>query len=272
MNPLLQFHNHYGHGLQPPSLKKEQDQHFNFRQQIPPWLTCSSSVLPTHLNHSSLSNHHENPNPTTLLFNSSTTTTTASPHMSATALLHKASQIGVTTTVNKTEPSLMSTTSSRPHYLMQTHVPAELMYSNSHSYMASSSSAVSRMVMPSREEIGTSFSNCLASYGNKAAINSDNCFEESVADQASCILHDVMGGGFESSSFEGVNAMTMRGMFDTQRDDKGGGVNTANDEMTKDFLSLGGFSQRELFNISGIDTLDSLSFGKQNQNQTPWRG
>lgn len=175
--------------------------------------------------------------------------------MSATALLHnKASQIGVTTTMNKTEPYPMSNTTSIPHYLMQNHVPAEL-YSNNNSHS-------------SREEIGNSFSNCLASYGNKAAMNSaDCCFEVSAGDQASSsLLHDVMGGGFvENTSFEGVNSMTMRGMFDTQQRDD---ANAANDEMTKDFLSLGGFS----FNMSGIDPLDSLSFAKQNQNQEPWRG
>jgi hypothetical protein len=45
--------------------------------------------------------------------------------------------------------------------------------------------------------------------------------------------------------------------------------------MTRDFLSLGAFSQRDdlLFGISGIHDhpLGSLSYGKQNQNQIPWR-
>jgi len=245
VNPLFSSHSqfHQSHGFQPLSLKKEQD--FNLRPEIPLWL------LPTHLN------HFQNPNPTTLFPNNSFNSnniTTASPHMSATALLQKASQIGVTT-VSKTEPC-------RPH-LMQTHVP-------------------SGMVMPSREEIGTTgFSHCLASYGNKAAITSD-FFEES-----SSLLHDVMYGSESShSQFEAVTAaMNMRGMFDTQRDNnnfeeqyshfgksniiKSGGAN--DDEMTRDFLSLGAFSQRDLFNISGIDGPLSLH-GKQNQiqNQTPW--
>ncbi|GAU34450.1 hypothetical protein TSUD_06610 [Trifolium subterraneum] len=86
--------------------------------------------------------------------------------------------------------------------------------------------------------------------------------------------------------------MSMRGgMFDPQIDNNNfegqqysnfgksnimkGGAIINDDEMTRDFLSLGAFSQRDdfLFSISGgiDDPLGSLSYGKKNQNQTPWR-
>jgi hypothetical protein len=265
VNPLFSSHsqfNHHSHNFQPPFLKKEQDLNILRPEIIPSWFPSSSTqqqLLPTHFRH-----YHQNPNPTTLFhsnFNSNNIIT-SSPHMSATALLQKASQIGVT--VSKTEPCI-------PHLIMQTHhVP----------FMASS-----------REEIGnstTGFSHCLASYGNKAVTNTE---------QESSLLHDVIFGSNENSSqFESVTAgMNMRGgMFDPQIDNNnfegqysnfgksnnimkgGGGVHAINDdEMTRDFLSLGAFSQRDdlLFGISGIHDhpLGSLSYGKQNQNQILWR-
>lgn len=260
-----QFHHSHG-SFEAPSLKKEEEMnHFNLRQQIPSWFSSSTpqqQILPIH--------HHQNPNPTTLFpsFNSNnniiTSSSSDSPHMSATALLQKASQIGVT--MNKTETSIC-----RPHLNMQTHVPQ---YGNNN-----------MVIMPSREEIGTDFSHCLESYENKATITShnNNCFEAS-----SSVLHDQ---GFVVGMFD-----------DQQRDDnnnnnnnfgelvskptqyyshfgktnKGGGGANDDGEMTKDFLSLAAFSQRDqyLFNISANidDPLASLSFGKQNQNQTFWRG
>ncbi|KAI5393517.1 protein indeterminate-domain 7 [Lathyrus oleraceus] len=281
VNPLFSHHSQFhSHGFQPPTLKKEQDFNNLRPSEIPSWL------FPSHMNH-----YDQNPNPTSLFpsnFNSNNIITSSSPHMSATSLLQKASQIGVT--VSKTDQE-----HCRSSQLMQTHVPFEYktLYMNS-------SSPVSGIVMPSREEIATGFSHCLAPYGNKAAIASE-CFEGGVTVTAtntatnttnteeSSLLHDVIFGN-ESSQFEGV-VTTMRGMFDTQRGSNNNnfeefvskstqtqysqfGKSNNDDEMTRDFLSLGAFSQRDLFNISGIndDPLGSLSYGKQNHNQNPWRG
>ncbi|KAE9586236.1 hypothetical protein Lal_00000841 [Lupinus albus] len=295
MNPHTQLL--HSHGFQAPSLVKR-EQGFNIpTSEIPPWLVGEANhgqvfkpidfsltpFLPT---------HYENPNPTTFLpsFQSNIITPSSSPHISATALMQKASQMGAT--VSKTTPS---TANLRPHLLQQqghVHECTTTGYSSS-SFMASSS----------RAEISTVFSHGLAApYGNKAAMTTANTIG---TDQESSLFHDyMMGGGggnsgtvhnasgFDNSSFEEA----MRGMFNNpprndhnnfdeehvsksaqsqfgNKSNKGGvGVSANNGEMTRDFLSLGAFSQRDFFNISGLDHLDSSSYGKQNHNQAPWQG
>ena len=315
VNPLLSSHSH-GLQLQPPSVKKEQEIFNNLRPDIPPWLSCpppatesghgnslrstldfSSPLLPTHSFEPSLIHHDQNPNPTATLLpsNFQLSTGSASPHMSATALLQKASQIGATVS-NKTSSS-PPTMLMRPHHqqLLQAadHVTAECTstvgYSCPSSSMASSSS-VSGLVMPSREEIATGFV-----YGNKAAgISSDNYLEEGAANTGASFFHDMMGssvpcagGTFERSfSFEEA----LRGMLNpstrsdanfqelvskstTDQNQFSKSSKKGNDEMTRDFLGLKAFSQKDFFNISGFDHLGSSSYGKQhNQNQSPWQG
>ncbi|XP_061367822.1 protein indeterminate-domain 12-like [Gastrolobium bilobum] len=260
MNPLLSTHTQlHSHGFQPPSSVKI-EQGFNLRPEIPPFHQM-------HFDQCLI--QHENPNPTTTLFPSFHSN--VSPHMSATALLQKASQIGVTVTAP-------SHGMLRPHHLkQQVHVHE---YFNTTGYNMASSSAVSGMVMPSREEIGTGFGHGLASYGNKAATTSDYLEEcdaaNTEADQEYSLFNDVMASTMHSASgFE--EAMTMKGMFNSPRGNELVSKSTlspaagANDEMTRDFLSLKAFSQREFFNISEIDHLGS-SYGKQNHNQGPWQG
>lgn len=306
LNPLLSSHTqilshmHSSNGLQAPPVKREQD--FNLRPEIPSWLACSTSVPPppllqTHLDQSFVI-HHENPNPSTTLLPHHLNNSTSSnyPHMSATDFLQKASQIGVT--VSKTTTPSPSPFMLRPHMMMQqqVHVPEMVM---------ASSSAVSGIVMPSRDEIGTGgyFTHGLASYGNKAAITS-GYFE---ADQASCLYHDMMGGTvpqtYERDMFmrvshqqvlgskpaESTQEMFMRGMFNPTRDaddgnfeyelvskstqpqfsksDKVSSGGAGDDEMTRDFLSLRAFSH-----MSGLDPLGSLSYGKQNHDHAQWQG
>ncbi|KAI4316518.1 hypothetical protein L6164_024497 [Bauhinia variegata] len=253
VNPLLS-----SYGLQPSSMKKEQE--FNLRPEIPPWLACpqvgeaagsgrplrsldfSSALLQTPLEQSLI--HQENPNPSNLMpsFQSAN-----SPHMSATALLQKASQIGTG-----------YTSSSMP----------------------SSSSAVSTLGMSSREEMGTGFAqHGFPSYGIATANTGAQA-------TASSFFHDMMGSGGSATGFEEV----LRGMLNPTKEgnfhellskstepqfnnsnNKGTAAGGANDEMTRDFLGLKAFSQRDIFNLSGFDHLGSSSFGKQNQNQTPWQ-
>ncbi|XP_027940348.1 zinc finger protein GAI-ASSOCIATED FACTOR 1-like [Vigna unguiculata] len=175
------------HGLQleaPPSssslvMKREQDLNL-LGQEIPSWLS-SPTVLEQSLRttldfstpHHSLFHHDQNPNPITTTTTSSSSTTTpsflpsfssfhystTSPHMSATALLQKASQIGVTVSAAAASQAMIV----RPHlFLQQVHVPqcttttTTTTTTTGYNNMASSS-PVSGMLMaiPSREQIGT---------------------------------------------------------------------------------------------------------------------
>lgn len=163
-HPLLSTHTQFqSHALQAPPSFLKSEQEFNLLSpEILSWLASPTAEEEaaamfhnqtirtldlTHVNHSL----NPNPNPTT----SPTATTllpnslscfhyfTNPPHVSATALLQKASQIG------SAAPSQV-----RPHLLLQqVHVPHDECTTTGY-YMASSS-AVSGIVMPSREEIGT---------------------------------------------------------------------------------------------------------------------
>ncbi|KAK9014140.1 hypothetical protein V6N11_005309 [Hibiscus sabdariffa] len=92
------------------SLKNEQQSLTSLRAEIPPWL-----VTPT------LDQYHENHNPSPTLppFHPSTV---PSPHMSATALLQKAAQMGATMSSKTGSSSAPATTAMRSHHHQQTHV------------------------------------------------------------------------------------------------------------------------------------------------------
>lgn len=154
-----QFRNH---ALQPPSLlKREQHFNLLNPEIIPSWLASPTleqeaihstshqnistldyfstpQLFPTHhVNNHSLvhhhDHHHQNPNPSTTTTTTNTTlllpslsslhySNISSPHMSATALLQRASQIGVTVSSSTAEPSQVR--SVLPHSLLQqVHVP-----------------------------------------------------------------------------------------------------------------------------------------------------
>ncbi|RDX86753.1 Protein indeterminate-domain 7, partial [Mucuna pruriens] len=142
------------HALQAPSLLKR-EQEFNFlSQEIPSWLASppaeetirSLDFSTPHANNQSFV-QHENPNPTLVpSLSSFPYSTSPSPHMSATALLQKASQIGATVSSSAASEAML-----RPHLLVQqVHVPE---CSSTIGYYMAPSSAVSGTVMPSREEI-----------------------------------------------------------------------------------------------------------------------
>ncbi|KAF5936085.1 hypothetical protein HYC85_027214 [Camellia sinensis] len=307
----LHLQNHHLHNpptLQPfPLMKREQqDQSFNNLirppPELPPWLACQplvgeggapppidlstqlfSSRLDQHQHHHSFIHHNENPNPSTSL--STTTTTpslpsfqpTSSPHMSATALLQKAAQMGVT--MSKPCPS-ESLILNRPH---QAH------HMSCSSTSLASSTAGSGLDLSSREEMEISgFSQSLASFGNKAVVTS-GYMEQVGATMVGSSL--PCGSGFEgSSSFEeALNGMLnprMESHFQEtfskpadmethlRRSNEGRGGGGGNDGLTRDFLGLRTISHRGFPNMAGLDHMNSpsSSYDQQNQNQTPWQG
>lgn len=254
----------HSHGIQAalPALKREQE--LNLAPEIQPWLAGPSPLNLSHLFSTNLA-HHENPSP-----NSSKPDPTlppfqpaASPHMSATALLQKAAQMGVT----MSKPSPSPTT-------------------------------VSCLGLSSREEMGSG-SHSLASFGNRAAVvtSSTGFIEQGVpaANSGSCgvhsqLLHDMMmrslpsSTGFEGSSFEeDYHRMIMNPKREGDFQDalskatespfsksNGGG---GNDGLTRDFLGVGAFSHKDFLNMAGFDYMNpSSTYGQHNQNQPPWQG
>ncbi|KAL0323752.1 UNVERIFIED_CONTAM: protein indeterminate-domain 7 [Sesamum calycinum] len=156
---------HQIHGFHHPlvPLKQENPQNFN---QLPPWLSSEQpgaggpgppinplfTSSPIRLQHPV----QENPNPNNISISTTTLSSSSSSLMSATALLQKAAQMGVTMSTKM--PSQSSDDQSiliRPHH----HVGAP-------GFCATSSTTTAGL--PSREEMGTAaFVHGLASFGNK---------------------------------------------------------------------------------------------------------
>ncbi|XWS12072.1 hypothetical protein CRYUN_Cryun37aG0059100 [Craigia yunnanensis] len=147
--------------LQAFSLKKEQQSFTTLRSEIPPWLasqpmlgagpgppqpidlSSSSSIFSARLDHQEFTQTHhqdltlhENPNPSLgPTLPPYHPTTVPSPHMSATALLQTAAQMGATMSSKTGSSSVPATTATaaaaslmRPH--QQTHVSADSVGSN----------------------------------------------------------------------------------------------------------------------------------------------
>jgi hypothetical protein len=265
----------HSHGIQSSlPLKRE--------EEIQPWLACNSplNLSSSHLFSTSALGHHQNPSPNSTNPDSTVLLPpfqpSASPHMSATALLQKAAQMGVT--MSKPSPS---------------------------------PTAVSYLGVSSREEMGSGSHafGALASFGNKAAAaaavtsssSSTGFIEHSGAAANSgggggvhSLLHDMMlmtslpcSSGFEGSSFEEDYHRMMMMMNPKREGDfqdadlskpsksiNGGG---GNDGLTRDFLGVGARSaafshHKDFLNMAAFDYINpSSTYAHQhNQNQPPF--
>lgn len=288
------------------SLKKEQHG-FNLRTEIPPWLACSPGSAaagpgppppPIDLtpaiyteNHSQefSSLGHENPNPSNLGPSFPPFHPATSSHISATALLQKAAQMGATMSSNKTagtaaaavHPMLM-----RPH--QGHHVSADSGYSTT-GFGLNLSSRDQELV------------NGLAAFGNKAADSAGPAAAGSTGGPpraSPSLLEDMMmtsltsattTTGFDGSTFvDALGGILLNQKKDSNfnpnlskassisfmRTNSEGNAGGGNDGMTRDFLGLRPLSQSEIFSIANLGNCMSTSSSNEHQNtsQESWQG
>ncbi|XP_061371075.1 protein indeterminate-domain 11-like [Gastrolobium bilobum] len=236
---ILQTQNIHGFPL-----KKEQ-QSFNLRAEIPPWLAppppTVDPIFSPRLDQDLSLIENPNPNPrlgpTLPAFQQ-----TPSPHMSATALLQKAAQMGAT----------MSTkTCSSPPPMIRTHQQAHVHADYGNGNFSSSNFGLN-----------------LAPFGNKAA-DADGAPSDP-------ILHHVINSfsssssGFEGTSFED----TFRGILNTNKDNTIAKTTTTRESeaLTRDFLGLRPLSHSDILTIADMRNCMNSSHDQQNQSQKPWQG
>ncbi|KAL5698685.1 hypothetical protein ACHQM5_029685 [Ranunculus cassubicifolius] len=264
------------HGFQPNPVKIEQQQQHHYeRSEVPQWLATSSSqdlsssIFNARLqqefsqSQQSYSSNHENPSPSFPPYH-----TTSSPHMSATALLQKAAQMGATTS---SKPAMLSRTPQHAHMGNPTTTTPASSYG---------------LGLSSHEGLESGYMQNLTAFENKSCAGSSGGLMGHLS--ASSLLQEMSSlsseSGFDASSFEEAfggmlnsKSAENNNLSKRQKTTEGNAGNPGgNDGLTRDFLSLRTFPQREfLNNMAGLEQCmgtSTLPYDQQNQNQKPWQG
>uniref|UniRef100_A0A6N2N2M3 C2H2-type domain-containing protein n=2 Tax=Salix viminalis TaxID=40686 RepID=A0A6N2N2M3_SALVM len=297
----LQMPQFSGQNLHVFSLKKEQQNSFRFRPDFPPWLACppglgapgpphyqspidhlssssSPSILSTRLGQeftptcqdmiSPNPNPNPSPGPTLPQYHHSG----PSPHMSATALLQKAAQMGAT--VSSKATGLM-----RPHYHQQQQEQAHV--SANADNVSNTNTAGFGLNLSSREELasgGLFLISGSARFGNKAgppvvpsgAARSTGA----VPPSSGSLLTDMMdslssASGFEEPSFEDALGSSYS-LSKTTRNDHGSGSNGGNEGLTIDFLGSRPLSHSDIV-MSMVGLSNCINSSHEQQIHKPWQ-
>ncbi|GAB4837093.1 hypothetical protein Ancab_002004 [Ancistrocladus abbreviatus] len=244
-------------------------QNFDIRPGLPPWLACPPSHLPLTqagpgppaMNNEAFSSQRLNPNP--------------SHHMSATALLQKAAEMGVT--MSNKPSSTPATASSCGSQLVilsgpqnQAHVTTETGLGSREMIGSQSSSGFGTVTSGFIEQDGMTSAGLLLHMHDvmMSSLNSPSGFDGSS-------FEDAFGGLVNPNGVEGHGGGGSRG--NASGISGGGG---RDDSLTRDFLGLRSLSRKDFITMAGFDHVtSSLNSSQQqnrnqneNQNHTPWQG